>query len=130
MANPNSDPEPILKLIESKTELCGRFTDIKRLGNTGGSGYFSLLFEAYDQQNARKVALKFFDPAVLDPYRIDSFTREIEVLGTLDGQPDILRRYSGLQEITELFRHELGMILPVPLKFYAMELASCSLRTC
>ena len=129
MANPSSDPEPILCLIESKPELCGRFTNIKRLGSTGGGGHFSLLFEAYDRQNARKVALKFLDPTVLDPYRTESFTREIDVLGTLNGEPDILCRYSDMQQIVELFHSTAGIILPVTLRFYAVELASSDVGT-
>jgi serine/threonine protein kinase len=99
------------------------------LGVTGGGGTFSLLFEAHDQVTGQKVALKFFDPSVIDPYRLESFTREVEVLGGLEDQPDILRRYSDMQQIVEPFQHPLGMILPVTLRFYAMELASCDLGT-
>jgi serine/threonine protein kinase len=75
------------------------------------------------------VALKFFDPSVIDPYRIESFTREVDVLGTFENQQDILQRYSSMQEIVEPFQHASGMVLPVTLKFYAMELASCDLGT-
>jgi serine/threonine protein kinase len=129
MASPNSNPEPFLSLLESKAELCGRFTNIKRLGPMGGGGHFSLLFEAQDQTTDQRVALKFLDPTVIDPYRIESFTREVDVLAKLENQPDILQRYSSIQEIVEPFQHASGMVLPVTLKFYAMELASCDLGT-
>ena len=66
MANPNSNPEPFLKLIEGKSELNGRFTNIKRLGATGGQGYFSLLFSAHDRESNQQVALKFLDPNETD----------------------------------------------------------------
>ena len=129
MANPQSDPEPFLQLVEGKSDLCGRFTDIRRLGNTGGGGQFSLVFTANDRETGRRVALKFLDPNITDPYRIESFAREVEVLGTLQNQPDILQRYSEMQEIIESFRHASGMNLRVTLKFYAMELASSDLGT-
>jgi hypothetical protein len=53
MASPTSNPEPFLSLIESKAELCGRFTNMKRLGAMGGGGHFSLLFEAQDQKTGQ-----------------------------------------------------------------------------
>lgn len=127
MANPNSNPEPFLKLIEGKSELNGRFTNIKRLGATGGQGYFSLLFSAQDRESNQQVALKFLDPNETDTYRIDSFDREVEVLRMLDNQLGILRCYSDLQKIIERFQHESGMVLSIPLKFYAAELASADL---
>jgi serine/threonine protein kinase len=123
VANPSSNLEPFLQLVESKSGLCQRFTSIKRLGNGGGGGYFSLLFRAQDRDTNREVALKFLDPTVTDAYRLESFVREVEILGTLDGQPDILKPYSGMMEIVETFQHALGMLLKIPLKFYAAELA-------
>lgn len=129
MANPNSDPEPFLQLIESKSELCGRFTSIKRLGTAGGGGYFSLLFKARDREGGREVALKFLDPGVTDPYRLESFAREVEILGLLKDEPDILKRFSGMMEIVETFQHALGMRLSITLKFYAAELAHSDVGT-
>ena len=71
--------------------------------------------------------MKFLDPNETDTYRIDSFDREVEVLRMLDNQLGILRCYSDLQKIIERFQHESGMVLSIPLKFYAAELASADL---
>ncbi len=130
MSNPNSNPEPFLQLIESKRELCGgRFTAMRRLGTLGGCGHFSLLFRAQDRDTGQEVALKFLDPAVTEPYRLESFAREVEILGALEGQPDILNRFSGMLEVVEPFQHALGMRLDVTLKFYAAELADSDVGT-
>ena len=87
MPSLHGDPEPFLKLIEGKGDLSGRFTDIERFGASGGGGSFSLMFRATDSQTGQ-IALKFFDPRETDPYRLESFKREIDLLGTLNGQPD------------------------------------------
>lgn len=129
MASRISNPEPFLNLIEAKAELSGRFTQMKRLGPTGGGGQFSLLCEAHDNLRGEKVALKFFDPNVKDSYRVESFAREVEVLEKLRGQPDILQSYSGMQQVVESFTHPLGMTISVPLNFYALELAETDLGT-
>jgi serine/threonine protein kinase len=102
---------------------------MRRLGTVGGGGYFSLLFRAKDRDKGQEVALKFLDPGVTDPYRVESFAREVEVLGALEGQPDVLNRFSGMLEIIEPFQHALGMNLNITLKFYAAELADSDVGT-
>lgn len=60
----NSDPqrETLLRTIESRGALAGRFEDVRRLGVAGGDGHFSLLMIAVDRQSGKAVALKFFHP--------------------------------------------------------------------
>ena len=124
MAAPNPNLEFLLQIIESKHELGGRFTDVKRMGILGGGGAFSILFRAFDKATNTHVALKFFDPNVNDPYRLDSFKREVNLLATLQGQPDILQLVSGLAEFTEKLQHSNGFSFDLPFKYYAAELAS------
>src|SRR5580698_2710843 len=101
MANPDSDPQPFLELIESKDPLSNRFSEIRRIGRGGGGGAFSLLFQARDSITGKMVALKFFDPSVQDTYRRDSFLREHAMLGLLQDEPDVIQKLSGLMEFTE-----------------------------
>jgi serine/threonine protein kinase len=129
MANPDSDPQPFLELIESKDPLSNRFSEIRRIGRAGGGGAFSLLFQARDSITGKMVALKFFDPSVQDTYRRDSFLREHAMLGLLQDEPDVIQKLSGLMEFTESLRSEIGIRIPISFSFFAVELATCDLST-
>jgi hypothetical protein len=70
MAPKDDQRETLLRTIESRPELRGRFSDIRRLGTCGGDGYFSLIATARDSQSGDRVVLKFFHPDHLrDQYR-------------------------------------------------------------
>jgi hypothetical protein len=58
----NKDRESLLRIVERRSELDGRFTNIQRVGEFGGTGNFSLLFRAQDKVSGKEVALKFYDP--------------------------------------------------------------------
>ena len=64
------------------------------------SGNFSLVFKAFDKANQEPVAVKFFDPDTskqADPYRIDAFQREPELLKTLLGKRRCLQLVSDMK---------------------------------
>jgi serine/threonine protein kinase len=129
MAAPNPNLEFLLQIIESKRELGDRFTQIKRMGVSGGGGAFSIVFSAFDKTSNARVALKFFDPNVSDPYRFDSFKREADLLATLRGQADILQLIAPTTEFTEKLQHGNGFSFDLPFRYYAAELARCDLGT-
>ena len=54
------DREALLQLIERRADIAGRFTNLKRIGEAGGDGYFSLLVQADDNVSGAPVALKFY----------------------------------------------------------------------
>ena len=123
----NSDAarETFLRTIESRDVLAERFVDIKRLGTSGGDGYFSLLLTAHDKETDSRVALKFFHPAhQRNQYRWNCFLREPKILRLFAGKPDILQCLAPHNEFTVPFTNELGMTLDIPFAYYAVELAS------
>lgn len=64
------------------------------------AGNFSLVFKAFDKANQEPVAVKFFDPdrsKQSDPYRIDAFQREPELLKTLLGKRRCLQLVSDMK---------------------------------
>ncbi len=81
MAVGDANREGYLNIIESLPEIHGRFTQVRRLGGSGGHGYFSLLFTAIDGSTGKPVALKFFHPDWRgDNYRLQCFEREAALL--------------------------------------------------
>jgi hypothetical protein len=124
MAPKDDQRETLLRTIESRPELRGRFSDIRRLGTSGGDGYFSLIATARDSQSGDRVVLKFFHPDHLrDQYRWNSFLREPTVLQLFSGKADILQCVAPYEEFAVPFTNS-GMTLNVPFAYYAVELAS------
>jgi hypothetical protein len=90
----DANREALLSTIERRSNLAGRFTNMRRVGDSGGDGQFSLLVGADDSVCGERVALKFYHPLKrLDRdtgYRFDCFTREAEILEHLSGEKDII----------------------------------------
>src|SRR5690348_3070989 len=82
--------ESLLALIEAQHELQSRFVDIQRIDKHGGGGFFSLIFTATDKTTGKRVVLKVFNPFTNEPYRSESFKREAEILGKLNGREGII----------------------------------------
>ena len=124
----NSDSELYINLIESQPCINDRYVDIKRMGQNGGEGYFSLVFTAKDLSSRKKerVVLKFFNPLRTNSYRIECFSRESKMLKELKGQKNIMPL---IQEETPITIHieNLGIKFPIPLKFYSSFLANFSI---
>jgi serine/threonine protein kinase len=123
--SPQDPRDAFLSAIEQQTELSGRFVEIRRLGNLGGGGAFSLILHCLDQQSGNRVALKFFDPQCQDPYRLHSFRREAEVLAQLVGEPDIIQWVAPIDSFTLQLDYN-GLKIPLSFSYYALELASGS----
>ncbi len=117
-------------MVESRPDLDGRFTGMQRIGQNGGGGQFSLLFNAYDRLTHQRVALKFFDPEARgrqdSMYRWACFQREARLLEDLAGQPDIIAWVAPLSQFSELLQTQVGPY-PIDFAYYAMELAARSI---
>jgi serine/threonine protein kinase len=125
MPTNTSQRDALLRTIEQKTHLGGRFEGMQRIDPDGGGGQFSLVLRARDRHTNRDVALKFFDPAQRnDVYRWESFKREIQLLPGFDGKPDILQRVCPLTEFKEPFQNPFGIVLDIDFAYYAVELAA------
>lgn len=120
----NANHESLLKIIEGHSTLDGRFTEIRRIGQSGGSGNFSLLFSARDLTTGRRVALKFYHPERRhDSYRAACFEREETILCELNGQHDIIGWVGPRSYFLEPFRHPSGFTFDLDFTYYALELA-------
>jgi serine/threonine protein kinase len=129
MATNDAERETLLRTIESRGALGGRFDDIRRLGRYGGDGHFSLVVTARDVKTNDRVALKFFHPYHLrDQYRWNCFVREPTVLQMFTGKRDILQCLAPRDEFTVPFTH-MGDALNIPFAYYAVELASCDVNS-
>ena len=128
----NEDREALLRVVERRTELDGRFTNIRRIGASGGYGHFSLLFSAYDKALGRAVALKFYDPIrrfdIDATYRFGCFEREAKILEALSGERDVIGWVSPIRQFTEKFDAG-GISLNVPFAYFGLELAQTDLAT-
>jgi serine/threonine protein kinase len=113
--------DDLLRLLEQRTDIDGRFTNFRRIGN-GNSGNFSALVSADDSQNGARVAVKVCLPQQ-DRYRADSFEREAQLLELLRGEPDIVQLVAGKAEFTEILATQSGVQLPWQFNYYAVELA-------
>jgi hypothetical protein len=117
----SKDREAILKIVERRVELDRRFSNIRRLGSSGGHGHFSILFRAYDKIAGKDVALKFYDPlrtfAPDAAYRFGSFQREAKVLEELAGEPGIVSWVSPMNQFTEKLDAG-GISLDLPFTYF------------
>ena len=128
----NKDRDSLLRIVERRSELDGRFSKIRRVGEFGGRGNFSLLFRAQDNASGKEVALKFYDPlrrfAPDAPYRFGCFEREAKILEALSGQRDIVGWVSPIKQFTEKFDAG-GISLDIPFAYFGLELANTDLGT-
>ena len=120
--------ENYIKLIENQKIINGRYINIRRLSENAGKGFFSLLFTAFDKETKQNVALKFYNP-VLDGelYRAECFEREINILQTFQGKPNILRLIEGKSILTINIIHD-ELPLQFRFQFYSTELAKSDLE--
>ena len=116
--------EAILRLIESRADIGGRFTAILRLGADGGEGNFSLVFSALDSTTNRTVALKVFNPERAgETYRVESFRREADLLQRFAGQRDIVHLVCPASHFSVVLMTAQGFAFTQNLEYYAVDLA-------
>lgn len=129
MVSDDRNRNSFLEIIEARSPIDGRFTNLKRLGDNGGGGYFSLLFTAYDLKLRREVALKFYRPdKMAERYRWDSFVREAELLEQLAGQDDIVTLVAPRSGFVIPLTTPQGISVEIPFAYYAVELALGDVR--
>jgi serine/threonine protein kinase len=122
-ADPNR--EAYLRIVEQRSPIGGRFTNVRRIDPIGGSGHFSLIFTALDSQTGKEAALKFYHPNKRhDAYRWACFNREAEVLESLSGQQDIIGFTAQQSEFVEDLPVMSGGTFQIQLAYYGMELAA------
>ncbi len=121
--------ENYLRIIEAQESINGRFTKIQRIDPKGGSGSFSLVFRAFDEDTKKKVALKFYDPNKRGvSYRVKCFEREAEILDNLRGQKDILQMIHPLAQFSrQVIDAGTGLVTPDNLVFFTTELESSNM---
>ena len=115
--------DTLLQILEQRSDIGGRFINIKRVDNPHGVGAFSALIAADDSVTKKRVAVKVCLP-LQDSYRIACFDREADLLKSLRGEPDIIQMISEKAEFTELLTAQAGISFPLHLRYYALELAS------
>lgn len=122
--NSRENRENYIRLIESQHIICDRYTDVSRIDENAGDGYFSLVFKAKDVLNkGKEVALKFFSPLHYgNTYRLDCFERESQILKDLQGQPNILPLIQEKADLNLVLETKEGVRLPLSLVFYSSEL--------
>lgn len=120
-----------LKLIEARTDIDGRFIDLRRVGTAGGDGNFSLVFIAMDTTSNREVAVKVFRPdRLVDPYRFQCFCREASLHERLNGVRDVLGWVAGRAEFTEQIQSAGGIPLALlNFPYFVLELAATDVGT-
>ena len=114
--------DDLLRLIEQRTEIDGRFTNFRRISN-GGGGNFSALVSADDGQTDSRVAIKVCLPQQ-ERYRAECFEREAHLLEILRGEPDIIQLVAPRSEFTEMLATQGGLQWPWVFRYYAIELAN------
>ena len=127
MANDNL--ETYLRIIEGLSDLDGRFSGISRIGAAGGDGHFSLVFTAHDQVTDSTVVLKFCNPEVRDPYRLQCFEREARILNDLASQPDIVNCLAPHSKYVHGATTEDGLPFSIPFAYYALERAETDVKS-
>ncbi len=122
--NQNNQREAILALVESRSDIDGRFTNVRRVGQFGGRGNFSLVFQATDNESGRDVAIKIFNPNnITDNYRYQCFLREAQILNNLGKQPDIIQAITPASEFVEMLHSQTAGAFPWRFPYFALELA-------
>ena len=121
--------DALLRLVEARRDFDDPYRNPRRIDLLGGAGNFSLVFVADDSRSGRTVVLKVMDPFCRDPYRIECFRRESAMLAELVGQPGIAQAASDAAVVSETLTTKGGVQIPIPIEYYAMEHAQCSLQT-
>ncbi len=114
-------------MIETRSELDGRFDRIQRVGTAGGDGNFSLVLRANDKETGELVALKFYHPLMRSPeyaYRWACFQREAALVQEFKGQFDIISAVSPLSEFTISLPTSTPLKWDIQFAYYALELAA------
>jgi serine/threonine protein kinase len=124
----NVENDPFVRLILEQKDIGGRFRNPRLLINAVGEGNFSLLFAAEDIETREDVVLKFFNPwKRAEAYRMESFHREPELLEIFKGKENIVQLVTG-EQILELQVSSSGGVIPLPMPYFAIEMAPGSLR--
>lgn len=118
------DHDTLLQLLEKRSDISGRFDNIKRVGKAQGVGAFSAVVAADDNVTEKRVAVKVCLP-LPDPYRIGCFDREADLLRSLRGEPDIIQMIADKAQFTEQLTAQAGLSFTLRLNYYALELARC-----
>lgn len=114
--------DKFFKLIEARSDIDGRFINLRR----AGEGHFCLVFSATDTTSNREVAVKVFHFAFLnDTYRLQCFQREAEILERLKGTDNILDWVAPIRDFTvKLVEPTTGIAVDLRFPYFALELAS------
>ena len=122
--------EPFLQIIESEPLIDNRFSNIARIDQNGGNGFFSLLFSATDELTGNKVAIKFYDPLKsTDTDKVERFKREGEMLVKFADEPFVINSIGNVRTIIKnLIDQNTKITMPMPLQFIAMEFANSSIE--
>jgi serine/threonine protein kinase len=127
---PDPARDGYLRLIEARTDIGGRYGNLRRVGANGGDGHFSLVFSATDAETGQTVAIKIFRPDRLsDTYRFQSFCREAILLEELTNSPHILEWLGGREEFVEHAQTNSGIPLEFKFPYFVVELASTDVAT-
>lgn len=128
MAQNDRQREALTQLLERTDRIADRFCGLRRLPNCS-TGHFSALLSADDDQEGRRVALKFLLPLYAGGYRDDSFEREAALLQELRGQPDIVQLAAPRQDLVLTLHTDDGFEVPLTFAFYGLELARTDVGT-
>lgn len=130
MADDEQNREAYLLMLERLNDLEGRFTQLRRLGPSGGQGYFSLMLQGHDSASNRTVAIKVYNPdRRSDQYRVESFKREAQLLHELNGQKDVVSLISPLCEHIHTLELAGGIPYRLTFGYYVLELARSDVAT-
>lgn len=122
---PDPARDGLLRLIEGKPDIAGRYLNLTRVGANGGEGNFSLVFSATDRQTGSTVAVKVFRPDRLtDTYRFQCFCREAILLEELIGNANILEWLGPRNEFFERVQTDTGISFDLRFPYYVVELAA------
>ena len=117
--------EDLIQIIESREDIQGRFTKIRRIDKDAGNGNFSLVFKAIDDKSKRhrEVVLKFMNP-LIEEYRKECFSREAKILEDLQGQRNILPLIQKMSALNIPLNDSVtGRTFPIVIPFYVSYLA-------
>src|SRR5260370_17860815 len=122
---PDPARDGVVRLIEGKADVGGRYGGLKRVGTRGGEGHFSVVFSATDRQTGRTVAIKVFRPdRLIETYRFQCFCREAILLEQLVGNANILEWLGARDEFVERLQSNTGIPFDLRFPHFVVELAA------